>query len=288
MTIIQDEHDGDSVPLADGDESAGPREAGRPTGSEASGEDLWAELEQAQSPPARRRNARERHRRFRSLIKNCPVVGFTGANGAGKTLVAVSEAIQDLRVGRRVVSTVPINYRGLRSEPLLSYRQLLDLENCTLLVDEVSVVFSSRATGEMPQDVVTFLQTMRHQDVTLRWTAPSWKRADLLVREVTQAVVGVHGLARYTVKGEFWPKPRLVLCGMLETVSIATDDDPEKIIGRRIWAPKRLPGWGAYDSMADVERLGGHAQDRRCLDCGGTKRPEPCSPERHQKLGIIS
>lgn len=230
---------------------------------------------------------RQAHRlRYRSLVRNAPVVGFTGANGAGKTLVAVSEAIHDMALGRPVVSTVPIKSAYGESVPLRSLRQLLELRDCTVLLDEVSVVLSSRSTGSLSEEVVTFLQSMRHQGVTLRWTAPAWMRADVLLREVTQVSVNVSGLIRHRRPGQFWPTPRVVLAGALDCVGIPVDAKPEHVIGRRLWIPHRLPGWGAYDSEADVSRIGWQRQSGTCLDCGGSIRREPCTDDRHEHLGL--
>lgn len=224
--------------------------------------------------------------RFRSLIKNAPVVGFTGANGAGKTLVAVSEAIHDMSKGRRVVSTVQINSPYGSSEPLKSLRQLLDLRDCTVLIDEVSVVLSSRSTGSLPEEAVTFLQSLRHQGVTLRWTAPAWMRADVLLREVTQVSVGVTGVAKYTRRGAFWPTPRMILVGAMDCVGIPLDARPERVVGRRLWIPSRLPGWGAYDSEADVSRIGWAKQSGSCVDCGGSIARPKCDSARHADMGL--
>jgi hypothetical protein len=217
------------------------------------------------------------------------VVGFTGPNGAGKTLVAVSEVLRDLHAGRPVFSTVPVECDcGLTSSPILSLRQLLEIRDATILIDEVSVVFSSRMTGSLPDEVSTFLQTMRHQGVTLRWTAPAWARADIQLREVTQVSVPVTGVGRIRVPGKFWPRPLLVGVAALDTTSVELDKVPERVMfgSRRIWVPQHLPGWGSYDSEADVSRIGWARQGRVCVDCGGSRRAEPCSPERHQALGI--
>jgi hypothetical protein len=226
--------------------------------------------------------------RFRSIVKNAPIVGFTGVNGAGKTLVAVSEAMRDMSMGRPVVSTVPISCKWGESIPLLSLRQLLDLRDCTVLIDEVSVIFSSRNTGGLPDEVSTFLQSMRHQAVTLRWTAPAWSRADIQLRQVTQVSVNVMPVGRRSIPGSFWPRPVLVGAAAFDCTSMPVDSTPEKVMrgSRRVWIPSHLPGWGSYDSEADVSRIGWTPQGRTCVDCGGTRRPEPCSPERHQKLGI--
>lgn len=224
--------------------------------------------------------------RWSGIVADAPVVGFTGPNGAGKTLVAVSEAILDLARGRAVVSTVPISSPWGSSTPLRSLRQLLDLEHTTVLIDEVSVVLSSRATGGLPPEVETFLQSMRHQDVTMRWTAPSWKRADVIVREVTQVAVNVHPLMRYTRPGAFWPTPRLVMCGAMDTTSVGTDADPERVMRRRVFRPRALPGWGAYDSEHQVSRIGWPRQQAVCADCGGKTKVVYCSPDRHRDLGL--
>lgn len=224
--------------------------------------------------------------RFRSLVRNAPVVGFTGANGVGKTLVAVSEAIYDMSKGRRVVSTVPIDSPYGKSEPLLSLRHLLDLRDCTVLIDEVSVVLSSRSTGSLPEEAVTFLQSLRHQGITLRWTAPAWMRADVLLREVTQVSVGVTGVWSYTRSGSFWPTPRAVLVGAMDCVGIPLDARPERVVGRRLWLPSRLPGWGAYDSEADVSRIGWVKQSGTCVDCGGSVPRAKCDPARHEQMGL--
>lgn len=255
---------------------------GTPLGGDVEGDAATEPPGAAAAPQAEPRPAL----RWRGIIADAPVVGFTGPNGAGKTLVAVSEAIADLATGRTVVSTVPIASLWGSSLPLLSLRQLLDLEHTTVLIDEVSVVLSSRATGGLPPEVETFLQSMRHQDVTLRWTAPSWARADVILREVTQVAVNVHPLLRYTRPGAFWPTPRLVMAGAMDTTSVATDAVPERVMRRRVWRPRAMPGWGAYDSEHRVSRIGWPRQQAVCADCGGKTKVVYCSPERHADLGI--
>lgn len=244
--------------------------------------------DRADTPAVETRAPVPRFPRFRSIVKNAPIVGFTGVNGAGKTLVAVSEAMRDMSMGRTVVSTVPISCPWGESVPLLSLRQLLELRDCTVLIDEVSVIFSSRNTGGLPDEVSTFLQSMRHQAVTLRWTAPAWSRADIQLRQVTQVSVNVLPVGRRSVPGSFWPRPVMVGAAAFDCTSMPVDSTPEKVMrgSRRLWVPSRLPGWGSYDSEADVSRIGWAPQGRTCVDCGGSRRPEPCSPERHQKLGI--
>lgn len=249
----------------------------------------------AESSAAQQRATRQRHplwrrsrRRYRpSFIAGAPIVGFTGANGMGKTLVAVSCIVNDdLRQGRPVYSTVPIASKWGDSLPILTFRQLLDLRDCTVFLDEVAAIFSSRDSMLVPREFDIFLQTLRHRGVTLRWTAPAWARADVRVRECTQVVVGCHGVGKVKVQGSFWRRPMLTLCGALDTTGIAVDAAPEKVLRRRIFIPQALVGWGAYDTHADTPRIGNTATGGGCVDCGGTIRREPCTVERHLALDI--
>lgn len=226
--------------------------------------------------------------RFRRIVANAPIVGFTGVNGAGKSLLMHSENVADLARGRRVVSTTPIRSPWGNSEPLLSLRQLLELENCIVSIDEVAAVFPSSG-GELPFEVNLFLQGMRHQGsegVILRWAAPAWSRAAKQLREVTQVCVSVSPLLRYRVADDFWPKARFVMAGALDCTSVKLDDDPTKVLARRIYRTKALPGFGMYDHKAVISRIGWPKSIDVCADCGGRTKPIYCTPERHHELGI--
>lgn len=220
------------------------------------------------------------------MIEGCPIVGFTGPNGAGKTLVAVTEAIADMRAGRTVVSTVQIDSEHGSSVPLTSLRQLLELEDCTVLLDEVAVVFSSRGSMGLAPEVEVWLQTLRHRNITVRWTAPGWMRADTMLRGVTQVLVTCHPMGKKRAAGVFWPRPLVILAAALDVHSIPQDATPEKILKRRVYVPQRLAGWGAYDTMADTPRVGHPRSGGNCPDCGGSRRAEPCTPDRHRLLGV--
>lgn len=228
--------------------------------------------------------------RYRPCAPGAPVVGYTGINGAGKSLLAISDCLKEMSEGRKVVSTTPITSPWGDSEPLASLRQLLDLRDCTVFIDEVSVVFSSRGTGSLPDAVVTFLQSMRHQGVTLKWAAPSWSRADIILREVTQVSVNVLPLGRRRVKDSFWPRPIFVGAAALDVSSVGVDETPEKVVwgSRRVYVPSRLPGWGRYDSEAEVSRIGWERQGGVCIDCGGVLPRVNCSPERHVEMKITA
>lgn len=222
----------------------------------------------------------------RSIHDGVPVCGFTGVNGAGKTLIATNCAIADLARGRKVYSTVPIKSKWGESEPILSLRQLLTLENATLFLDEIAVIFSSRSTSSLPADVVALLQTLRHRRLTVLWTAPEWMRADNQLRGVTQGVVNVMPQLRRRDPGTPWPAPRVVFAGLLDTSTGKADAMPTRVLRRRMYFPTRLPAWGAYDTHADTPMLGRHLQTGTCVDCGGSQERPKHSKQRHEMLGI--
>jgi hypothetical protein len=220
------------------------------------------------------------------ISRGVPICGFTGVNGAGKSLLAVSCAIADLQDGREVYSTVPISSPAGEARPIKSVGQLLELRDCTVLLDDVAVIFSARSTANLPPAVVTFLQTVRHRNVTILWTAPAWMRCDVLLRSVTQALVTVSPLLTRVDKASPWPRPGLVMAGLLDTTSTQVDGTPTRVLRRRLYRPKNLAGWGAYDSQADTPQLGYLDAGTICIDCGGSITRPKHSHERHLELGI--
>jgi hypothetical protein len=214
-----------------------------------------------------------------------PVLGVTGLNGVGKTLIGVDRAIADMASGRPVYSTVPIHSPYGDSIPITSLRQLLTLHDCTAFFDEAAAVFSSHGSQSLPSEVEILLQTLRHRNVTVIWTAPSWMRVDKRLRESTQAVITIMPLIKGSRK-KLWSTPRVVMAGMLDCSSGKVDEVPTKVLGRRLFIPRRVRAWGTYDTLADTPMIGGHRQGGPCPDCGGTRTSEKCSEERHGKLGL--
>lgn len=231
-----------------------------------------------------------RRLRSRDLARGVPICGFTGVNGAGKTTLAAQSIIHDLALGRRVLSTVhvasPFDFGRPSTEPILSLRQLLEVRDSTLFLDDVAVIFSSRSTASLPPEIVALLQTLRHHGNTVRWTAPGWMRCDNLIREVTQGLVNVWPVARKSDGETPWPRPRFVFAGLMDTSTGKTDETPTKVLRRRILVPTMLESWGAFDTHADTPLLGSHLQSGVCVDCGGSRTREKHSKDRHIALGL--
>jgi hypothetical protein len=254
-------------------------------------DELSAIADQDAGPAIRPASVLGYRRHAFDIAAGVPICGFTGINGAGKTLLLVESAIADMISGRPVYSTVPIEWIDpktgelYQSIPITSLRELLELRDVTIVLDEVSVIFSSRATATLPGEIVTLLQVLRHRGCTLRWSAPAWMRCDNLIREVTQAVVNVHPLAKKH-DGSPWPTPRLVMAGLMDTSHGKTDATPEKVLKRRMVNPRRLRAFGAYDTQADTPILGRRHRGGRCIDCGGTMDVPKHSQALHEHLGL--
>ena len=250
-------------------------------------EDECESAEPRVAEPAARLALRRGHRPGKRLIPGIPICGFTGGNGVGKTLLAVRECMFDLKAGRPVYSTLPITSPWGDSQPIRSYRMLADLHDCTVFLDEVSIIFrASSGTLPLPEDMIIFLHTLRHRGITVRWTAPGWLVAHIDLRRVTMAVVAAHGIGKVAWSDSFWPRPVIVGTAVLDTVGLKFDATPEDIKRRRVYVPKRLMSWGAFDTHADTVPIGHQGLGGVCIDCGGVKPREKCSPERHTLLGL--
>lgn len=228
----------------------------------------------------------------KDVMAGVPIVGVTGVNGAGKTTLAVQSAIHDLVAGREVYSTVAIRYvtpEGLvlESKPIRSLRELLELRGATVLLDDVAVIFSSRTTQSLPPEMVALLDTTRHKGLRIIWTAPSWMRCDNLLRGVTQAVLNVVPLPFFReVNDTPWPRPRVIMAGLMDTTSGKVDETPTKVLRRRVYRQRGLAAFGAYDTHADTPLLGRHQSTGVCPDCGGSRTRPKHSPELHELLGV--
>jgi hypothetical protein len=173
---------------------------------------------------------------------------FVGANGGGKSLAMVEAMVLPAwQVGRKVVANMSLFPERLGFspdlyEPLESWRQIPDLMNTTLLLDEISSVLPSRQAMSVPPQLVRVLNQLRKGDVQLGWTAPNWARCDVLLREVTQAVTVCRGSwpdrwLRAAVEPAKWNRPAVV------------DRDGHKVRHDSGWGPNRYFTWRTYDAM---------------------------------------
>lgn len=181
------------------------------------------------------------------VMEQTPILGVIGANGGGKSMLAVLLCMRSLAAGRRVVSTVRLvdwenlrpcpggsacddpefheTKRGVHSaaHPLYikwqGWGQLWEMASEVLrteqwfdvFADEVTGVAGSRDSTSLPKVAQNALVQLRRGDSLFRWTAPAAGRADLLLREVSQGIataVGYRSVVDATT-GRRWPRRRL-------------------------------------------------------------------------------
>lgn len=281
----------------------------------------------AEPAPSRRRRAAqavtkdESKKRQQLRRRSSSIHAYIGPNGSGKSLAMVYDTLPTLdgitwsckneshrhtqqgitRGQRRVISTVALfdTTTGLEHplyERLTSWTQVLEAEHCDILFDEVSGIAGSREAMGMPVAVQNILQQLRRRDVQLRWSAPSWARADSIIRSCTIAITDCRGYLpdRDVVKRSDTPPAWLPKRLFKWRTFSATDFD--EWTSAKASADKKTGGkhslraecvqwfWGpgcrafaAYDTYDAVTRVGEVLDGGRCAHCGG-RRPVPqCS-----------
>jgi len=247
------------------------------------------------------------------LRRAMPIRAYIGPNGHGKSLAAVVDLMASLERGRPVLSTVPL--LDWRAEPdpevyvldeelgywvsretgvmwqrpthpsyvrLTKWSQIAAASHCDVFLDEVAGVASSRQGQNMPAAVEKLLQKLRHADITLSWTAPSWARADLIIRETTQAVTVCEGYRRerHEVDGRVWLRNRQ-FDWVTYDAAMYTDwtdgkrDKAKRLCKQRFWLPGSAAS-RAYDSLGAVDTIASVTDAGRCVECGGRRVAPDC------------
>jgi len=274
-----------------------------------------------------------------------PIIGYTGANGGGKSAAMVWDTLPSLAAGRPVLGTVrlldyenprecdseeceanPFSGHYVRALPapdvvasvfatvadpgervrlmgelgevthrhgaahplwiaLTDWQQVLDARGCDLLLDEVTGAASSRDSHALPSAIANKLVQLRRNDVVVRWSAPSWARADKIIRECSQAVVYCRGMLAKTVRDEGgarqWRNRRLFRwimydAQLFEDFTIGKRESLTSLAREWHWGPGS-PAWTAYDTFDAVLTVGAVTESGRCYRCGGSRRAPACS-----------
>lgn len=220
-----------------------------------------------------------------------PIMGLVGPNGGGKTACAVSMAnIAMNEQNRKVLSTVPLidsrpespTYRQPHPlyVPWQHWDQLLDWWDGDVLADEVLSIAGSRASASLDPRAQTLLVQLRKRNARFWWTAPSFARADLIIREVTQAITECRGFyaSRQSAQErrgviQSWAPKRLFSFRTYD----ATEFD-EWTTGRRESANPMVSEWfhgvgsrvfRSYDTLGAVDVIAGMNEAGICEVCDG-------------------
>lgn len=245
----------------------------------------------------------------RKVRRGFPIAAYIGANGSGKTMCMVWDTLPTLEVGRPVLSTVRLlDYKNPRLcdddecaavdhethmaahplwVPFTNWPQLMNWSYGDVLMDEVTGVASSRETHAMPGEVANMLNQLRHGDVVVRWSAPSWKRADIIIREVSQSVTSCKGFMKVpvpVVEGELersWKHRRLFAwktydSNDFEDFTAGTKAKVKAFNTEMFWGPGS-EAFSAYDTFGAVLSIGAISASGRCMTCGGRRTAPACS-----------
>lgn len=186
----------------------------------------------------------------------------TGLNGAGKTSYAAGLLKRWEAKGIKTAANIGVS----GAQVVHNFDDLLRLRDCVLLVDEVTAVASSRQFASLTPEALLFFQTLRHSNIGLIWTAPTYDRCDLSLRSLTLYWTHMMALIRTVPKGGIWANTH---------VAFSRSGRPmEGQDGATMIAP--LPGLylparhhAVYDSFADVDLFSRTQKfPSRCPGCG--------------------
>lgn len=270
-----------------------------------------------------------RNQSKRARRRAWPIHGYVGPNGGGKSAAMAWDSIPTLLAGRPVLSTVRLlDFQNPRAcggcdepghmqpiygpgeldgddeqvigfkihaaahplwIPFRHWTQLLDAERCDVLMDEVTGVASSRESQSMPAPVANKLVQLRRADVVVRWSAPSWARADKIIRECSQAVTYAQGYVPKAMTDEagdrLWRNRRLFKWRTYDAADFEdfTAGKREQLRAMSVdwhWGPGS-PAFSTYDTFDAVLTIGTVTDTGRCYRCGGRRRVPQCSCPDH-------
>jgi hypothetical protein len=225
----------------------------------------------------------------RAKRRGVPIHAYVGPNGGGKSLCMIYDTLPSLAAGRTVLSTVRLlDYDGEDQavdhpfyERLSRWVQLVDPEHCDILLDEVTGAANSRTAMGLPVQLQNLFVQLRRRDIVLRYTTPNWARADVILREVTQAVTHCRGYMATTVEGSNWPSKRLFRWMTYDSVdweewSLQKVERVKPLVRQVFWRPGQDAA-RAYDTLDYVESLDLLDQAGLCMTCGGRRQHPKCN-----------
>lgn len=173
------------------------------------------------------------------------IEAYIGPNGAGKTTFALQEA-RKIAKARDVEIYSNVEAEGVRA--ISDYEELASLRHCIVILDEILAIAGSREARSLPREIQLWLTTLRHSDVLLHWTSPSFERADVILREVTRRIHYVHPIKSVKSPERLWEDTTL---SMILTRK-SSDGEPDGGIPKiRLMNTKKH--FGTFASHADID-----------------------------------
>lgn len=191
------------------------------------------------------------------------ITAVTGLNGAGKT--AYSAGLLTRWQAKGIPTAANIGVAG--SQLVRNFDDLMKLRDCVLLVDEVTAVASSRQFASLTPEALLFFQTLRHSNIGLIWTAPTFDRCDLALRSLTLHWVHVTALITRIPKGGIWANTHLSYTRSGRPME--STDGETKMLGAWPGLYRPAKHHAVYDSYADVDLFTRTQRfPRTCPNCG--------------------
>ena len=205
-----------------------------------------------------------------------PIQGFVGMNGSGKSALSQYTAFEVAKANNvAVYSNITLTHETVETHRIRGIEQVLELEHCVVLLDDVSAILNARETGGLSPEFVTRMLSLRHQDKVLLWSSPTMSDADIKLRQVTQKVVAMNSLITRKRDGQLWRDTMYSIGREYNTsgemVTAVNRDTP--LIGYGLVRLSDL-GLHHYDTHEHLEFMVDHAI---CPDCGLRKRREYCN-----------
>lgn len=116
---------------------------------------------------------------------------FAGRRGLGKTAVATKVALGRMDRGERVYANYEIRDRvnGRRAGRVYSLLDCLDLERCTVIIDEANMWTNSRMWQKVPPQILEAWQESRKSGLSFIFTSQHESRCDLVIRELVDYIM---------------------------------------------------------------------------------------------------
>lgn len=172
------------------------------------------------------------------------IEAFIGPNGAGKTTAALMYA-RKIAEREQVEIWSNVSADGVRL--IESYEQLSELRHCIVILDEILAIAGSRESRSLPRTIQLWLTTLRHSDVLLLWTSPTFARADILLREVTKQIHYLSALFTKKSKDRLWTDTTI----SIRLTRGSSDGEPSGGLPK-IRLMKTYKHFGTFQSHGDV------------------------------------
>ncbi len=143
------------------------------------------------------------------------IVAYVGLPGTGKTYGLVLEAINAIRMKRKVFANFDI-FLGYEINRIYGFQDLLKVRQGVVLLDELNLWFPSRLWSKIPPEVLSLWAQSRKRGIDLVYSCQHLDRVDKVIREVTNYVIRCNSIqflkwqffVYSTYQPEDWDKER--------------------------------------------------------------------------------